>query len=202
MAKGKTIEAKFESQSRLIQIILLLIPFVNWVTEVLVRWSTWSKKGGLLRLVMCLIATFGGGIILDGQVYSGFNFAGAELGHMVIVKDGRACSCGRKGCWETYSSATGLIRTTREKIEACRAEGRATIMEEMIGGDLEKVSGRTAFNAMRQGDAAGAEVVGAGIVIEKAYQPGGELVRSKGVRVESLARVAEMKDDGSIVFCD
>ena len=50
--------------------------------------------------------------------------------------------------------------------------------------------------------AAGAEVVGAGIVIEKAYQPGGALVRSKGVRVESLARVAEMKDDGSITFCD
>lgn len=116
-------------------------------------------KGSKYSVMITLGTGVGGGIILDGQVYSGFNFAGAELGHMVIVKDGRQCTCGRKGCWETYSSATGLIRTTREKIEACRAEGRKTIMEDMIGGDLERTSGRTAFNAMRQGDEAGKEVV-------------------------------------------
>ena len=116
-------------------------------------------KGSKHSVMITLGTGVGGGIILDGQVYSGFNFAGAELGHMVIVKDGRECTCGRKGCWETYSSATGLIRTTREKIEACRAEGRTTVMEEMIGGDLDRISGRTAFNAMRQGDEAGKEVV-------------------------------------------
>lgn len=116
-------------------------------------------KGSKYSVMITLGTGVGGGIILDGQVYSGFNFAGAELGHMVIVKDGRECTCGRKGCWETYSSATGLIRTTREKIEACRAEGRTTVMEEMIGGDLDRTSGRTAFNAMRQGDEAGKEVV-------------------------------------------
>ena len=54
----------FNKQSRLVQLLLLIIPFVNWVTEVVVRWTTWSKKGGLIRLVMCLIATFGFGIIL------------------------------------------------------------------------------------------------------------------------------------------
>ena len=54
----------FNKQNRIVQLLLLIIPFVNWVTEVLVRWSTWSKKGGLVRRVMCLIATFGGGIIL------------------------------------------------------------------------------------------------------------------------------------------
>ena len=116
-------------------------------------------KGSKYSVMITLGTGVGGGIILDGQVYSGFNFAGAELGHMVIVKDGRECTCGRKGCWETYSSATGLIRTTREKIEACRAEGRTTVMEEMIGGDLDRISGRTAFNAMRQGDETGKEVV-------------------------------------------
>ena len=116
-------------------------------------------KGSKYSVMITLGTGVGGGIILDGQVYSGFNFAGAELGHMVIVKDGRECTCGRKGCWETYSSATGLIRTTREKIEACRAEGRTTVMEEMIGGDLDRISGRTAFNAMRQGDEAGKEGV-------------------------------------------
>ncbi len=116
-------------------------------------------KGSKYSVMITLGTGVGGGIILDSQVYSGFNFAGAELGHMVIVKDGRQCTCGRKGCWETYSSATGLIRTTREKLEACRAEGRATVMEEMIGSNLDRISGRTAFNAMRQGDEIGKEVV-------------------------------------------
>ncbi len=45
----------FNKQSRLIQLLLLLIPGVNWLTEVLVRWSTWMKKGGLLRLIICII---------------------------------------------------------------------------------------------------------------------------------------------------
>ena len=51
-------------------------------------------------------------------------------------------------------------------------------------------------------NAAGAEIVGAGIVIEKAFQPGGDMIRAKGIRVESLARVQSMTDDGQITFCD
>ncbi len=116
-------------------------------------------KGSKYSVMITLGTGVGGGIILDDKVYSGFNFAGAELGHVVIVKDGRQCTCGRRGCWETYSSATGLIRTTREKMEDARKIGRATVMEEMIGGDLNNISGRTAFAAMKQGDALGKEVV-------------------------------------------
>ena len=101
----------------------------------------------------------GGGIVLDGKVYSGFNFAGAELGHIVIEYDGVQCSCGRKGCWEAYSSATGLVNMTKDAILAARESGRETMMEEMIGGDLSKVSARTAFNAMKQGDEVGAKAV-------------------------------------------
>ncbi len=48
---------------------------------------------------------------------------------------------------------------------------------------------------------AGAEVIGAGIAVEKAYQPGGDLIRGRGVRVESLARIQSMSEDGGIVFC-
>ncbi len=116
-------------------------------------------KGAQYSVMITLGTGLGGGIVIDGKVYSGFNFAGAELGHIVIEKDGRQCTCGRKGCWETYSSATGLVRTTREKIEKCRATGRATQMEKLIGGDLSKCSARTAFTAMKAGDAAAAEVV-------------------------------------------
>lgn len=115
---------------------------------------------GAKRSVMITLGTgVGGGIVNDGQIYSGFNFAGAELGHMVIEKDGRPCSCGRRGCWEAYSSATGLVNMTKDKIAACRAAGEATLMEEMIGGDLAKTSGKTAFAAMKKGDKAAGEVV-------------------------------------------
>ena len=54
----------FNKQSRLVQLILLLIPVVNWVVELVVRWSTFLQKGGLIRLIVCLVVTFGGGLIL------------------------------------------------------------------------------------------------------------------------------------------
>ncbi len=116
-------------------------------------------KGAPFSVMITLGTGLGGGIIIGGKVYSGFNFAGAELGHTVIEKDGRQCSCGRKGCWEAYSSATGLVNMTKDAIVAAREAKRETSMEEMIGGDLDKVSARTAFNAMKAGDAVGAEVV-------------------------------------------
>ena len=53
----------FNKQSRLVQIILLLIPGVNWITEILVRWSTYLKKGGLIRLVVCILVTIPSGIV-------------------------------------------------------------------------------------------------------------------------------------------
>ena len=50
----------FNKQSRLVQLLLLLVPFVNWVTELVVRWSTWLKKPNPVRLVVCLIVTIFG----------------------------------------------------------------------------------------------------------------------------------------------
>ena len=117
-----------------------------------------AAKGTKNSLMITLGTGVGGGIIIDGKVYSGFNCAGGELGHAVIVAGGRPCGCGRKGCWEAYSSATGLINMTKEKIEACRNEGRATVMTE-LAEKYGKVNGRVAFDAMRMGDAAGKEVV-------------------------------------------
>ena len=74
-----------------------------------------AAKGADTSVMITLGTGVGGGIVIDGNnVYSGFNFAGAELGHIVIEHNGRSCSCGRKGCWEAYSSATGLIKMTKE----------------------------------------------------------------------------------------
>ena len=50
----------FNKQSRLVQLILLLIPGVNWITEILVRWTTFAKKGGIIRFIICILVTFAG----------------------------------------------------------------------------------------------------------------------------------------------
>ena len=54
----------FNRQSRLVQLLLLIIPVVNWITEIVVRWSTFLKTGNIISLVMAIIATVGGGFIL------------------------------------------------------------------------------------------------------------------------------------------
>ena len=107
-------------------------------------------------VIMITLGTgVGGGIVIGGKLYSGFNYAGAELGHIVIEHGGRKCTCGRCGCWEAYSSATALIEMTREKMQ----QEKDSIMWNMCDNGTGKVSGRTAFNAARQGDRAGREVV-------------------------------------------
>ena len=117
-----------------------------------------AAKGAKSSVMITLGTGVGGGVITDGKVLKGFNSAAGELGHIVISVGGRQCSCGRRGCWEAYSSATGLIKTTKEKLEACAAEGRETVMTKLVA-DAGKVSGRTAFDGMRLGDAAATEVV-------------------------------------------
>ncbi len=118
-----------------------------------------AAKGAKYSVMITLGTGLGGGIVLDGQVYSGFNHAGAELGHIVIEKDGKQCSCGRKGCWETYSSATGLTNMTKEHVIKARNEGRKTLIEDLINGDLNNANARVAFAAMKQGDQVGKEIV-------------------------------------------
>ncbi len=114
-----------------------------------------SAKDAESFIMVTLGTGVGGGIVINNEIYSGSNYAGAELGHSVIVVDGRPCTCERKGCLEAYASATGLIKTTREHME----KNKDSIMWEMVGGDSSKISGRTSFDAMRKGDATGKAVV-------------------------------------------
>ena len=105
-----------------------------------------SAKGAKNAIAITLGTGVGGGIIINGKIYSGSNFAGAELGHMVIVKDGKQCGCGRKGCWEAYSSATGLINLTKEKILSEKLD-YSFMLNKICGGDINKVNGKTAFRS-------------------------------------------------------
>ncbi|MCM1132462.1 MAG: ROK family protein [Ruminococcus flavefaciens] len=106
-----------------------------------------AAKGAKNAVCITLGTGVGGGIIVDGKIYAGSNFAGAEIGHTVIEVDGVQCSCGRKGCFEAYSSATGLIRMTKEAI----AEHPDCKMAESAN-EKGKVTARTSFDCMRAGD--------------------------------------------------
>ena len=117
-----------------------------------------AAKGTKNSVMITLGTGVGGGVIIDGKVFSGFNYAGAELGHIVIQVDGRPCGCGRRGCWEAYSSATGLVNMTKEKIAECESAGKKTAMTDFVE-KFGKVNGRVAFEAMRAGDEAAKEVI-------------------------------------------
>lgn len=82
----------------------------------------------------------GGGIVIDGKLFEGGSSAGTEIGHTVIVEDGYPCTCGRKGCFECYSSATALIRKTKEVMQ----KDKDSAMWKSY--NLEAVSGKTAFD--------------------------------------------------------
>ena len=96
----------------------------------------------------------GGGIIINKKVYSGFNGAGGELGHITLVHNGIPCNCGNIGCWEAYASVTALIRQTKEAMEA-----HPESLMNKIAAEEKKVSGRTSFNAAKAGDEAAKAVV-------------------------------------------
>ncbi len=114
-----------------------------------------AAKGCRDAIMVTLGTGVGGGIIIDRKIYSGFNSNGAELGHTVIVADGRPCTCGRHGCWEAYASVTGLIADTR----AAMLAHPESSMWKLEDGSVENVSGKTAFIAAKAGDPVAEEVV-------------------------------------------
>ncbi len=114
-----------------------------------------SAKDAKISVMVTLGTGVGGGIVIENEIYTGFNFAGAELGHTVMVVDGRPCTCGRNGCFEAYASATGLIATTKEHMNA----DKNSIMWKLCEGDINEVNGKTSFDAMREGDITATTVV-------------------------------------------
>ena len=109
----------------------------------------------LESLILVTLGTgIGTGIILGGKIQAGCNGFGGEGGHIVIVHGGEPCTCGRRGCWERYASASALVRQTKAAMEA----DPGSAMWQVSGG-LEQVDGRTVFAAVRAGDAAAKAVL-------------------------------------------
>ena len=113
---------------------------------------------GVKDFVMITLGTgVGSGIIANGKLVTGVNYAAGEMGHTVLVYGGEPCNCGRRGCWERYSSATALINQTKNAMR----KNPDSLMWEIAEDSLNRVSGRTAFLAAKQGDAAAKKVVNA-----------------------------------------
>nr|PZM88253.1 MAG: glucokinase [[Clostridium] cellulosi] len=106
--------------------------------------------------VMVTLGTgIGAGMLMNGKIVSGLNFAAGEIGHTVICFGGKPCNCGRRGCWEMYASVTALVEQTRQSM----IEHPDSLMWQIAGNSLESVNGKTAFDGMRQNDKAATEVV-------------------------------------------
>ncbi len=100
--------------------------------------------------VMVTLGTgIGGGIIINGKVLRGCNYAAAEFGHMSINIDGCDCNCGRKGCFEDYASATALIEQAKEAMES--EGGKESLLWE-VAGTPEELDGEKFFDAVKKKD--------------------------------------------------
>ena len=114
-----------------------------------------AAKGCSPAVVITLGTGIGGGMVVDGKLFTGFANSGMEVGHMVIYPGGQPCGCGNRGCWEQYGSATALIRMTREEMERCPD----SLLWQLCGGDLSQVQGRTSFQGAAQGDPASGRIL-------------------------------------------
>lgn len=99
--------------------------------------------------VMMTVGTgIGGGIILDGRLWTGINGAAGEFGHMTIRSGGEPCSCGRRGCFEAYASASALIRRARARM----GSDGGTLLWTLCGNDPERLEAKTVFDGAAAGD--------------------------------------------------
>lgn len=107
-----------------------------------------AAKGDKNVVVVTLGTGIGGGIIIDGKVYSGAFCGGGEIGHHVIELNGRPCGCGRKGCWEQYASATALIHDAKVAAQ----ENPTSQLVQLTEGNLDQMNAKIVFDAAEGGD--------------------------------------------------
>lgn len=105
-------------------------------------------KGYHSLIAITLGTGVGGGIVMNDQLYTGSNYAAAEIGHHVICMDGVPCNCGRNGCFEAYASATALIEQTKAAMDL----NKESYLWELCEGDINRVEGKILFDAVAKGD--------------------------------------------------
>lgn len=118
--------------------------------------AIWGVGAESRTLVAVTLGTgVGGGIVIDGKIWEGMNGFAAELGHITLDSDGRNCSCGKRGCFEAYCSATALVAESRRVMNLYPG----SIMWQMCSNDASRMNGYIPFKAYEQGDEAATEVI-------------------------------------------
>lgn len=106
-----------------------------------------AARGAASALMITMGTGIGGAVLLGGEVLRGANGMAGEFGHMQVVPGGRACECGRSGCWEQYSSGNALVRDARALLEE-----QPSVLQEMCEGDPDRVTGPMVTAAAEEGD--------------------------------------------------
>ncbi|MGI6238809.1 MAG: ROK family protein [Christensenellales bacterium] len=140
------------------------VPLVEWMQRVIdkpifvgndatvagLAESVSGISAGAQNSVFVTLGTgVGGGVVIGGKVFSGSNGVGTEIGHMITVAGGEMCTCGNKGCWERYASATAIIRMGAAHI-AAHPEGA---LSQAVGGDAEAITAKHVIDLAKAGDA-------------------------------------------------
>lgn len=111
---------------------------------------------GASSVVCVTVGTgIGGGLILNGALWRGATYSGAELGHISICHDGPVCSCGRQGCIEAYCSSAAILQRLRVSLKA----NPSPIFDEILEGSIENLTIRKLFAALKKGDDAAREAL-------------------------------------------
>ena len=114
----------------------------------------------------------GGGIIINGELYSGFNHTAGEVGHMVLDPAGPKCGCGNKGCYESFASRTAIFKRLQQAVK----DGEKTVLTDMLGADLDDLRSGNLRKALRKGDK----------LVEKVIEEAAEYT---GIAVANLANI-------------
>ena len=116
---------------------------------------TYGAAKGMKDFIMITLGTgVGSGIVIDGKIVYGHDGFAGELGHVIYdrTENGRQCGCGRKGCLETYASATGVARSAREFLQK---SDKPSLLREI---PLENITSKDVFDAAIKGDEIAKEV--------------------------------------------
>ena len=112
------------------------------------------SRGTQSSVFITLGTGVGGGIVIGGRPYSGAHGIGSEIGHMIIKMDGEPCTCGNKGCFERYASATAIIREAKRAVEK---HPESAILAR-CGGNPEKINAKIVIDCAKEGDATAKQV--------------------------------------------
>lgn len=111
----------------------------------------YGAAAGHADVLMVTVGTgIGGGLVLGGRLHRGAKGIAAEIGHLRVVRDGRMCGCGQRGCWETYGSGSALTAAARRLV--AHGDPEAALLSSMAGGSPAALDGAMVTAAAREGD--------------------------------------------------